>query len=294
LKKKFLIQLQLRVLSILCTKKWSRAAEISTVSIPANDYIAEFRNSESKIQSHEICPLTVSFGYVNVTFNKTGLSVERISEPAKETGDEWKLLTKIKTEIEKAEQSNTKEQFCRQAAKNFVLLAATDYASTSVFDQSNTISGNEMMIKPEVRTNQLASTLEALELIQNECNLPEALILRSQLLIFQRFDMVPMDNFEKDRLPCIQESCIEPDEMIEFVRFIKFNTSIMLIFTVVNYLIPFVLQHKATNHEPLEIDGKFTKKQASKILKPTLTGIFILLELAILSVPTQVYESLVC
>ena len=173
-------------------------------------------------------------------------------------------------------------------------MAGTDYASAAITAASNEIKGSEIIINPEKRTNQLASTLEALELVQLFCKLPEALILRSQIMVLQRFGIISVDKFEKEDLPCLMETCVENDEMNEFINFMRFNASMMLIFTIVHFLVPLLQSHKNQTHEPLEIHETANIKKTHRVVKITLTAFAIAIELSFLSLPSHVYKSLVC
>ena len=221
------------------------------------------------------------------------MSIQRKFNPTEDGTDDWKLFKTVKKNISQAKKLNTVDHFCQQTASQLILAGGTDYASSKVLDASETIAGDEIVIKPEKRTTQMASTLEALEIIQNECGLPEALVLRSQLLILQRFNIVSNSKSEKeDMIPCIREICLENDEMNDIIWFIRFNTFIMLIFTILNYLVPLLSENKKI-HNSIDIEKRSDQKPKN-LLKPTMVGIISAIELAILSTPKYVYESLVC
>lgn len=229
-----------------------------------------------------------------MNFSRSEISVKRRYEPTLDETDTWRLLKTVDKEIKAAKTLDQSEQFCSQASNNLILMAGTDYASAALTSSSKEIKGSEIIINPSRRSNQLASTLEALELIQTFCKLPEALILRSQILILQRFGIISVDKFEKEDLPCVYEACVEDDEMDEIIGFIRFNASLMLLLTISIFLVPLLIEQKTQTHELLEINESTNKPKTPRIVKTTLTTIAMILELSVLSLPSHIYKSVVC
>ena len=262
------------------------------------DYANEYQETSSKLQSSDICPLDVPLGYIQLHFNKTGLTTTRRFSPEPDDTQIWELYVKVEKSLNEAKKSNKIEEFCQQAANTITLLAATDSASTASLKLSNSLQGKELMINPEKRSNQLASSLESLELLQTDCKLPEALVLRSQFLLLQRFQMISNGKYEGSELPCISEKCIETDNFNEFINLLKTNTFILFSFTFMFGLIP-IIKQKINKKQPpiLEINSRpieQEEKDAKRIIKPSITVTLLILQITMMSLPNTIYESLLC
>ena len=261
----------------------------------AGNYITEYRDTASKVQSQSVCPLEVNIGYIKVKFNKTGISTSRLFPPETDETSTWSLLKHVNNEIKQLETSNDRDHFCKIVAEQIVLLAGTDYASTSILDASSQIKGNEILIDPIKRTNQLASSLESLEILQKECHLNERLILRSQQLLFERFNVMPTSMFTFERMPCVEERCVEDDELEEFVRFAKINFFIVLVITFGKTV---HLISNARKSEPPSLEISESKQPTvSKhrfLTKVILASLLIVSEVTMISLPVSFYEKAIC
>ena len=255
--------------------------------------IRNLNRISSQIQSPTKCPLSLEIDYITATFNRSGLYVKQNRKPPETTSD---LHLKISSTIKDAAASNQISDFCDTAAQYLTLEAATTFASVSILGQSRTINGNEVMINPSKKLSQLASSLEIMEILQATCDVPEAMILRSQMLLLQRFEIIPATMFEKETMPCMFEICLEDDELFETVLFTKLLIFITMIFTIKDLYFKIIQKPKQVPPVHEISDTKIHEKpyKFKFIFEIALMTTLTMFEFSMLFLPAALFSKVLC
>ena len=148
----------------------------------------------------------------------------------------------------------------------------------------------------------ISESLSYLEQIQEECNLPEEVVLESELAILRRFEIIDGVPNEESSLTCAMTVCTEPNELSKMVNFGKIWVLILLLIYIgkeIKSLIQARIKMVANSIEMHQIKDDDNKSESngkrvihilSKISEITL----ILLNVIILAMPPELYERVIC
>ena len=272
----------------------SELTQQSEGKILTNALLYKQRDTANVLQSPPNCPLEVDIGYLHLKFNKTGMYTSRKREPEPDDTSTWTFFNRIDEGIKALKTVESTDEFCTTQANSLTLLAGTDYASARQFATVSEINGDQVIQNPEKVSMMVASSIEALEILQEKCSLDESMILRSQQLIFQRHGLFPIDRTTPDKLPCIKERCIEEHEIEEITVLIKSNLMIILLFTIYKFIQTIKEIRRPTQPPTIDIEKTYPKPKRNMILQMTFVSIMLVIGLTSITLPVSMYETVLC